>query len=68
MRQQRWSPLNVPLMWGASTEDATPVMEWLVAKTIPIEVPLEFHEGGISPSEAVEFSERSDARLGNSSS
>ena len=32
-------------MWGAaSTEDTTPVMEWLVATTIPIEVPLEFHE------------------------
>ena len=52
VRQQRWSTLNVPLMWGAvSTEDTTPVMEWLVATTIPIEV-LEFHEGGISPSEA----------------
>ena len=54
VRQQRWSPLNVPLMWGAaSTEDTTPVMEWLVATTIPIEVPLEFHEGGILPSEAL---------------
>ena len=29
-----------------------PVMEWLVVTTIPIEVPLEFHEGGISPTEA----------------
>ena len=53
VRQQRWSPLNVPLMWGAATEDTNPVMEWLVATTIPIEVPLEFHEGGILPSEAV---------------
>ena len=52
-RQQRWSPLNVPLMCGAeSTEHTTPLMEWFVATAIPMEVPLEFHEGGISPSEA----------------
>ena len=31
IRQQRWSPLNVPLMWAAASgSDTTPVLQWLM--------------------------------------
>ena len=34
LHQQRWSPLNVPLMWGVAEDDpTTPVLEWLVEST-----------------------------------
>ena len=42
------------MMWGAASTAATiPVIDWLVAATTPIDVPLKFYKGGISPSEAV---------------
>ena len=32
IRQQRWSPINVPLMWAAAGGDTTPVLDWLVER------------------------------------
>ena len=33
IRQQRWSPLNVPLMWAAAGgDDTNPVLDWLVER------------------------------------
>ena len=30
LRQQRWSPVNVPLLWAAARDDDTnPVLKWL---------------------------------------
>ena len=30
VRQQRWSPLNVPIMWAAAgSSESTPVVDWL---------------------------------------
>ena len=32
IQRQRWSPVNVPLLWGAaSVEETVPVLDWLVA-------------------------------------
>ena len=61
VRQQRWSPLNVPLIWGTNTAETNPVMDWLVATTIPIEMPLEFNERSIL--QDMKFSEKTDAWL-----
>ena len=31
VREQRWSPVNVPLMWAAAGQDpSTPVLDWLI--------------------------------------
>ena len=46
IRQQRWSPLNVPLLWGAVglvDEVASPIVE-LIA----------FHGGNINPGAAIQ--------------
>ena len=33
IRQQRWSPLNVPLMWAAAGHElSTPVLDWLITE------------------------------------
>ena len=43
LHQQRWSPLNVPLMWGPAGDDpTTPVLEWLVESTSSITEPTSF--------------------------
>ena len=32
IRQQRWSPLNVPLLWSAAgVEETSPVLDWLAS-------------------------------------
>ena len=44
IRQQRWSPLNVPLMWAAAGGDANhPVLEWLENAARRVQEPMEFH-------------------------
>ena len=53
VRQQRWSPLNVPLMWAAaSRSDTTPVLQWLSQAGSRIVEPIEFHESHISAADA----------------
>ena len=52
LRQQRWSPMNVPLIWAASgSEETNPVLQWLVAAASAVEEPIEFYEGGILASD-----------------
>ena len=50
IRQQRWSPLNVPLLWAASGEDSVPVLDWL----IEVAEPIAFHGGNINPGAALQ--------------
>ena len=46
LRQQRWSPLNVPLMWAAAGQRATiPVLDWLIKASHRVTDPVEFHGG-----------------------
>ena len=53
LRRQRWSPLNVPLMWSAAGQEvSTPVLEWLVGAAGAITEPVQFHGGEIPASEA----------------
>ena len=52
VRQLRWSPMNVPLMWAAAgEEDITPVLEWLMGLLSQATEVLEFHEGNITAEE-----------------
>ena len=53
VRQQRWCPLNVPLMWAATKRsDTTPVLQWLSQAGSRIVEPIEFHESHISATDA----------------
>ena len=46
IRQQRWSPLNLPLMWAAAGEEAShPLLEWLENAARRVQELLEFHGG-----------------------
>ena len=55
VRQQRWSPMNVPLIWAAAGgEDRTPVWEWLMSLLSQTTEVLEFHEGNIAAEVAVQ--------------
>ena len=48
MRRQRWSALNVPLMWAAAgQEENCPFVEWLIS------APIHFHGGDLAPSVAM---------------
>ena len=52
VREQRWSPLNVPLMWTAAGHEAsTPVLEWLCETTASFP-PLQFNGGSLEIQEA----------------
>ena len=54
IRQQRWSPVNVPLMWAAVGDaPSTPASDWMIRACQGILEPVEFHEGTIQASEAV---------------
>ena len=54
LTQQRWSPVNVPLIWEAAGESlACPVFDWLCTLTSSITANVEFHENNLSVSEAV---------------
>ena len=47
VRRQRWSPLNVPLIWSAAGhDDSTPVLDWL-AGSLTGAPSLAFHDGTI---------------------
>ena len=53
-RQHRWSPLFVPLLWGAAGVDTTtPVLEMLVSTVFPVLEPIQFHGSDTSATEAV---------------
>ena len=54
VRRQRWSPLNVPIMWAAAGSSAsTPVVDWLARISSSISEPFNFHENNLSVSEDV---------------
>ena len=53
IRQQRWSPLNVPLMWAAAGgDDTNPVLDWLVERLRSCE-PVVHYGGSMEASVAV---------------
>ena len=50
LQHQRWSPLNVPLLWcAAGAEETTPVLEWLVARAETMDEEVDFFEGRVNP-------------------
>ena len=53
LQHQRWSPLNVPLLWCAAGEETTPVLEWLVARAETMDEEVDFFEGRGQPADAV---------------
>ena len=54
IRQQRWSPVNVPFMWAAaSAEDSCSVVDWLACAAGDLGETVEFHEGHIEGPNAV---------------
>ena len=54
VRQQRWSPINVPLLWAAAgAEPTNPVLNWLRACVAGIVEPISFHGGECSATEAL---------------
>ena len=54
IQQQRWSPFNVPLMWGAASSDvSTPVLDWLGHQARSVTELVEFHGGSAHASSAV---------------
>ena len=44
IQQQRWSPVNVPLLWGAASVEETVLVLDLVAATAMDEA-IDFHDG-----------------------
>ena len=53
IRRQKWSPLNVPLMWAAAgPHDTTPVLEWLINAATLVPGELEFSDARIGASVA----------------
>ena len=54
LRRQRWSPVNVPLVWAAAGEGrSTPVLDWMIRAAERIHNLVEFHEGHIPVGDAV---------------
>ena len=54
LRQQRWSPMNVPLMWAAASDrESDPVLQWLGDRASQIQQPVSFHGGECSASQGV---------------
>ena len=54
VRQQRWSPLKVPLMWGAAgNAESVPVLDWITQMCQRIREPLTFFESNLTATEAV---------------
>ena len=46
VRSQRWSPINVPLIWSASgSADSTPVLDWMIMAAGRIVEPINLYEG-----------------------
>ena len=54
IQRQRWSPLNVPIIWGAAgVSPSIPLIEWLVSMASSIHAPIQFHGGQSSVSDAI---------------
>ena len=54
VRQQLWSPANVPLMWAASgIADSTPALDWLIETADRMSEPIEFNGGRVSARDAL---------------
>ena len=54
VRQQRWPPINVPLLLAeAGAEPTNPVLNWLRACVAGIAEPVPFHGGACSATEAL---------------
>ena len=54
IRRQRWSALNVPLIWGAASHaESCPVFEWLISVTSAVNEPVHFYGGETTASGAV---------------
>ena len=54
IRQHRWSPLFVPLLWSAAgIEATTPVLEMLVSTASSVSEPIQFHGSNTAAAEAV---------------
>ena len=54
IRQQRWSPVYVPLLWAAARGDeSTPVLDWLRERAHLIDEAIQFHGGHTEPSVAL---------------
>ena len=54
IRQHRWSPLFVPLLWSAAgVEATTPVLEMLVRTASSVSEPIQFHGSNTAAAEAV---------------
>ena len=46
IRRQRWSALNVPLIWGAASHaESCPVFDWLISVTSAVNEPVHFYGG-----------------------
>ena len=53
IRQQRWSPFNVPLMWGTASHDvSTPVLDWVEEEAGSVTELVDFHGGSAVASTA----------------
>ena len=68
VREQRWSPLDVPLMWAAAgQEPATPVLDWLIptlAKFSRDQFQRRIGRSGRSSDDWVDFGAHSNAQRG----
>ena len=54
LRDQRWSPLNVPLLWSAAgEEETTPVLDWLTEATVSMQEMVVFYGREVNLGEAV---------------
>ena len=54
IRQQKWSPVDVPLLWAAARGDeSTPVLDWLRERAHFIDGAIQFHGGHTEPSVAL---------------
>ena len=54
IQRQRWSLLNVPIVWGAAgVSPSIPLIEWLVSRASSIHAPIQFHGGQSSVSDAI---------------
>ena len=42
--QQKWSPINVPLIWGAAGTETPPVFDWLMGEASRVPDQMQFHD------------------------
>ena len=54
IQRQRWSPLNVPIIWGAAgVSPSILLIEWLVSRASSIHAPIQFHGGQSSVNDSI---------------